>query len=336
MNTRSRKRAPAPAPGARRQRVPRSHRSWDSVSEPPAPESGEPPVYAFTPRPPDAIPAVVRKKLGLQRPGRPEPGPWDDAFRASDFFARNPIFRFDEFLAAALRAGRAPASATSILRHHLARGHLEHLRRGIYSAPGHVDPWVLGSKLTRDAVIAYDGALSFYGFTDVGYGITVMTRERLRHFVFSEIVYRGALPPPSDDLLDAEHTPSIAEAERSGQRLAVTTRERTLVDTLDRLELGPGPAVLWGCYCAARGLDYLAIADHAVRLSRQVTVARVGFFLEHLLGASHPLVEVLRRHRPRSPIYFDRPNRRGAHVYDAGWNLNVPVKLLNLVRNVRP
>lgn len=337
--------APLPeAPRPKRIRHYRHHRRWDpdpwaeppppaQISDPPA---GPPPqIIAHLS---EALPAIAAA-LGLEPlPPLPEPTPplsWEADFRPSDFFARNPIFRFEEFAAAHEAAGRSSASAASILKHYVRQGRLRHAKRGLYCPPLFPDPWVLGSKLTRDAVIAYDGALSFHGFTELEYGMTIITREQLHYFVFNEVVYRGVRAPSEKGFSGTEShetPPSIIEVERSGQTLKVTTRERTLVDVLDRLDLGPRPAELWHLFKTAPGLDHAAMVMHAAKLGRRVTLARLGFFLEQLLGAQHLLVDLLRKSRPRTPTYFDRGDRRGEHLFERTWNLCIPVKLLALVR----
>jgi len=83
--------------------------------------------------------------------------------RPYEFFQQNPVFRFEAFAAFHAAAGRARTSTWSLLRKHVAAGNLINVRRGIYAvvpagmtpqtAP--VDPYLLCSRLSDDAVIDY-------------------------------------------------------------------------------------------------------------------------------------------------------------------------------------
>lgn len=249
-----------------------------------------------------------------------------DQFKASDFFARNPVFRLEEFVEAHVAAGRSAATSASLLRYHVAQGKLVNLRRGLYAAaPDAPDPWLLASKLAPDAVIAYDGALSFHGYTGLGYGMTVLSRERVNRFVYGEVVYRGVRWPIQED------GAGIIEAERSGKTVRVTCRERTLVDVLDCLELGPGPEGAWDCYVATKRLDVEVVAAYARGRISRLGQARVAFFLEQRGFGDHVAVYDLERHRPRSASYFDRKGREGDHTWFPRWGLFVSNKLLRYI-----
>ncbi len=164
----------------------------------------------------------------------------EPSLKASDFIARNPIFRFETFVAAHTADGRSPATSAAILRYHVKTGRLHNMRRGLYASVGPLDPWVLGSRLTRDAIIAYDGALSFHKLAGLGHSISFATKERSKPFSWNEVVYSGIRPVYLPD--------DVEGCERSGQVLKVTSIECTLVDLLDRLDLAPEPLELYECF----------------------------------------------------------------------------------------
>lgn len=198
------------------------------------------------------------------------------------------------------------------------------LRRGLYAAaPEPADPWLVASKLAADAVIAYDGALSLHGYTGLGYGMTVLSRERVNRFVYGDVVYRGVRWPVHGD--DA----GVIEVERAGQTVRVTCRERTLVDVLDCLELGPGPETVWDCYVATENLDVELVAAYARHHASRLGRARVAFFLDQRGFGDHVAVHNLERVRPRSASYFDRGGRKGAHTWFPRWRLSVSNALLS-------
>lgn len=92
--------------------------------------------------------------------------------RPVEYFARHPVFRFEDFAAAHQADGaRQPAASKAALQQHLRAGHLVHLRRGLYAVVPRgasadelrVDPFLLASRLAPDAVIAYHAALQLHG-----------------------------------------------------------------------------------------------------------------------------------------------------------------------------
>ena len=247
-------------------------------------------------------------------------------FKPSDYLAQNPIFRFEEFARAHAAAGRARASSATVLRHHVQTGRLLNVRRGVYArVEGGHDPWVLGTKLLPDAVVAYDGALSFHGLTGLGHSLTVVSAHRLPRFAFNEVVYRAAPFPPG---LEGGEGEGVEEVASGGQAVRVTTVERTLVDLLDRPELGPGPRRLWDCFLRAWPLDARVLVAHVASLDSAVAAARLAFFLQQLVPPEDPSLARLERLCPSSPTYFDR-RRRGAErqLHLRRWNLVVPRRL---------
>jgi len=243
------------------------------------------------------------------------------------FFSRHPVFRFDEFAAANEAAGRSRKATHASLRYHVRTGRLLNLRRGLYRSATNAaaDPWVVGSKLADDAVLAWDAALSFYELTGLGHGMTIMTRERIRHFVHNEVVYASSAPPRS---LGRDLGEGIVTVERSGEPVRVTTLERTLVDCLDRLDLGPGLDALWAAF-APRLLDGSAVVRAALQLGSQSTAARTGLFLHFLPKCTRPAqLDTLRKLLPPRPIYADRARRTDDELLLEPWNVRAPRKLL--------
>ncbi|MHB8873211.1 MAG: hypothetical protein ACYC8T_05940 [Myxococcaceae bacterium] len=126
-------------------------------------------------------------------------------------------------------------------------------------------------------------------------------------------------------------TLGVEIVERAGLEVKVTSRERTLVDVLDRLELGPRPAELWRCFREAGALDRDLMIRHANDLGNRLAAARLGFFLENLPGTSPSQVRSLECLRPNSPGYFDRKKHTKGGTFVPRWNLVVPRALLKLV-----
>lgn len=249
------------------------------------------------------------------------------------FFARHPVFRLDEFRPAQLASGqRSPAGTASVLKQHVAAGHLINVRRELYAvvpptadaATFRVDPFLLASRLTDDAVIAYHAALQLLGVAhSLSNRITYLTRHRARPFRFQDLEFVPVRAPAA--LREQEDLGGgIREERRQSLVVRVTGHERTLVDVLDAPELGGGWEEIWRSLEAIEFVDLDFVVDYALRLGSALTIARVGFFLEQhratlLVEDRH--LEALQARAPNRPIYFERRARGGKLV--RRWNLIV-------------
>ena len=257
-----------------------------------------------------------------------------------DYFATHPVFRFEDFVSAHSQ-GRdlSVQSSQAVLKQHVRAGNLLHVRRGLYAvvprgeSPDSVqmDPFLVASRLTSDAVIAYHAALQLHGRAySVSRRFTFLTRSRAKVFEF-----RGAefVPVPVPRLLReiADLGGGIVERERSGLRVRVTTLERTLVDVLHAPRHGGGWEEIWRSLESAEFFDLDAVTDYLLKLRSAVTAARVGFFLEQhreqLMVEEHHLSR-LQEHAPSHPTYLDR-SRCGPGRFLSRWNLVVPESLLS-------
>lgn len=256
-----------------------------------------------------------------------------------EFFATHPVFTHAEFLSSR-QGGRArsPRTADNLLRQHEARGRIVRVRRGLYASvpPGvdasmlQVDPFVLATKVSADATVAYHAALEFYGRAySVWSQVTFLARASIRPFHFGGIAFVPVKPPRSL-LTHPELGGGIVVEPHGGGRVRVTTRERTLVDVLDVPELGGGWEEIWRSLERIEFFDLDAVVAYALRLGTALTVARVGFFLEQhrelLFVEDHHLRE-LERVAPRQRRYFDSKRSPGLPV--PRWNLIVPEALIH-------
>jgi len=257
---------------------------------------------------------------------------------AIDYFARHPVFTHAEFLSAhAAGNRRSTHTANNILAHHLAAGRLVRVRRGLFAAvprgvepkAAAVDPYLVATKLSDDAVVAYHAALQFHGKAySVSNRFTYLTRHRARAFHYRQAEFVPVQFAASlRELADAGG--GIREERHAGGVVRVTTLERTLVDVFDAPEHGGGWEEIWRSLESVEFFDLEAVVVYALKLGSALTVARVGFFLEQhrepLMVEEHHL-EALRAHAPGQPRYLDRRRERGKLV--SRWNLVVPEHVL--------
>lgn len=256
---------------------------------------------------------------------------------ALDFFDRNPVFTWEEFLARG-NGTRSSLTSRNLLAHHTASGRLVRVRRGLYATvprgvePGafRVDPYMVATKLAPDAVVAYHSALQFHGKAySVSNRFTYLTLRRLRTFRFREAEFvpvrcpaplRG-LPDMGGGILDRRH---------AGGYVRVTTLERALVDVLHAPRFGGGWEEVWRSLESVEFFDLDAIVEYALQLNSSLTVARVGFFLDQhreTLMVEDRHLAPLRGRAPAQPLYLDRKREPGKLVRP--WNLVVPERVLS-------
>lgn len=257
--------------------------------------------------------------------------------RSADFFATHPVFTQAEFVSARGAEGRSTRTADSLLARQLASRRLVHVRRGLYATvpPGaspdtfRPDPYLVATKLADDAALAYHAALQFRGRTySVWHRFTVLTMTRLRPLRFRSDDFVGVRPPCALHGLP-EHGGGVVTEPHAGGVVRVTSFERTLVDLLDRPDLGGGWEEVWRSLEMVDFFDLEAVVSHTLRRSSSLLAARVGYFLEEhrdALFVENRHLDPLREKAPRQPLYIDRKREPGRLV--KSWNLVVPQRVL--------
>ncbi len=251
----------------------------------------------------------------------------------NEFFTTHPVFTHSEF-AEHLETGRRNVkNRDALLAYHVRQGHLLRLRRGLYiSVPlgtkpeaCPVDPYLIASRMTDDAVLAYHTALEFHGKAySVFEKFQYLTSRASRCATFRSYSFSGIHPPKAL----GKSNIGVKTMERSGLDVRVTSLERTLVDLMDRPLLGGSWEEIWRSLEGVEFFDLKQVVEYALQLRNATTIARVGFFLEQnqkpLMVTDHYL-EVLRRHKPKTPHYFER-GKSGRLI--KSWNLMVPESIL--------
>lgn len=256
-----------------------------------------------------------------------------------EFFSTHPVFTHEE-LVAFLAKGKTRSAKTreALLAYHQKHGRVLRVRRGLYCVvpPGAdpatcpVDAYMLAAKMTDDAVLAYHTALEFHGkaysvFEELQY----LTGRAARPVAFRSYRFHPVRFPKKLTTKDKQLF-GVKQVDRAGITVRVTTLERTLVDLLDRPDLGGGWEEIWRSLETVEFFDLDLIVQYALLLENATTAAKVGLFLEQhkdrlMVEENH--LERLRARRPREPHYLTRGRRGGRLVSD--WNLVVPAEVLD-------
>ncbi|MCE5276424.1 MAG: transcriptional regulator [Planctomycetaceae bacterium] len=230
---------------------------------------------------------------------------------------------------------RNKRSREALVSYHLRQGHLVRIRRGLYGvvppesdpADYPVDPYLIAGKSSQDAVVAYHTALEVHGKAhSVFERYFFQSNKPLRPFVFRGCRFECVVFPKALREKGRQHF-ATKSVERYGAEIRVARLERTLVDLLDRPELGGGWEDIWRSLESVEYFDLDLVVEYVKLLGNRTTAAKVGFYLEQ--HATPLMVEdrhlnPLRNLRPRQPHYLQR-SKGGTLVKE--WSLIVPKSL---------
>lgn len=259
-----------------------------------------------------------------------------------DFFWAHDVFRHEDVLEAIPYYREKKKELNIALAYHVRRGILISVKRQVYAvvprgcstadAPYSVDPFLLASKLSSDAVISYHSALAFYGrLHSIRFEFIYSTNKGQggTDFEFGGNVYKSTRTPAGVSRHGKEYF-GVKQELRGGQVVNVTSSERTFVDILDR------PRLLgYDWEEIARSLDKVYIGspelliEYLKLLGNGLTASRVGYFLErrsHEERASEDVLDEIEALSSRNLIHLDQGHKKG-NVIAKRWNLLVPQSL---------
>jgi len=254
-----------------------------------------------------------------------------------DFFRRHPVFTSSEFAEYLGKGKRRNVSTRgNLLAYHVNKGHLLRVKRGLYAVVSSgmspenfpVDPYLLASKMADDAILAYHTALDIHAKSYSVYNRFLFLTERaVRTVPFRNYSFK-AVRPPKPLLKKGKSEFGVKSMERSGLEIKVTGLERTLVDLLDKPELGGGWEEIWRSLESVEFYNVDKVVEYTMLLNKATTAAKVGFFLENnrkRLFVTENHLQILKSRKPKKPHYMDK-KLKGKLIYD--WNLIVPRTVL--------
>jgi predicted transcriptional regulator of viral defense system len=220
--------------------------------------------------------------------------------KLQEFFTKHPVFTYEKFAGFFIaKESRSARTRDSLLAYYIRNGRLLRIKRGLFVTvpPGEdvkfypVDPFLLAAKMTDDAVLAYHTALEFYGKAySVHERFLYLTGSFPRPLTSRGYRFRGVRFPKK--LNNEKKLFCVNSEERSGVSIRVTNLERTMVDVLDRPELGGGWEEIWRSLEGIEFFNLDQVVEYTLSLKNRTTAAKVGFFLEQhreasMLNGSH-------------------------------------------------
>lgn len=255
------------------------------------------------------------------------------------FFKRSPVFTTEEMMSFLREQGSSSRwTCKSLLAYHVKQGRILRVRRGFYatipegvnSHEYSVDPYLLASKITNDAVLSHHTALEYHGCAySTFYRFTYLSSKPSQSFTFQSVVFKG-LRFPMKLVKKRKELFGVTVSSRLELDVRVTSLERTVVDLLDRPRWGGSWEEIWRSLESIEFFNLDHVIEYALLLENSSTIAKVGFFLEQhrenlMVEESH--LKILKKHRTKSPHYFDRNSKKPGRFLKE-WNLVVPLDII--------
>lgn len=243
------------------------------------------------------------------------------------YLAEHQVFSLEEFRAE-LGEGR---TAYNLLVRATKRGLVDRVRQGVYvSRSGRFsqeepDPYLVAAAVAPDAVMVYHSALEVHGLAhSPSRRVQFSSKKATEPFTYRDFEYRR-YPPPKTKQAESPTVESTTLVRRPAGVVRVTTRERTLVDCLNRTDLAGG---LEEALRSLAGLPYVDASNvlaYLRFLASGTAVARTGWLLEQRAREWYVPEDALEQMRAllgKGPYYLSRANEAGTWVPQ--WRMYLP------------
>ncbi|MDP3445987.1 MAG: type IV toxin-antitoxin system AbiEi family antitoxin [Ignavibacteria bacterium] len=258
------------------------------------------------------------------------------------FFSSHPVFRYEELRKSLPDYQNREQAFKNFLLYHKKKGNLISIQKGVYAVVSrgdspedtYIDPLLLASKLTDDAIIGYQSALQYHGsLHSERFETIILTKKKLPSLRVKNETFRYTQYPKT--LLEKGlEKIEIEKIQRLSHFILVTTPERTFVDVLDR------PWLIghdWEEITHSLEKTYIgrpqALLHYLQCLGSATTAARVGYFIERKEGhynISEEIIEQIYALRPNNPVFLDCALEED-HCLVKKWNLKIPLSLANSI-----
>ena len=244
------------------------------------------------------------------------------------------IVTLDEIVQQALKITDSASNCRYIHRKYIRRlveaGKLQQIRKGLYAILSPLekteeytlDKLLIASKIRKDYYLGFHTALEYYGAAYSTFNqvyICVQAKDRFDPFTYKRFKFKPVFVK--------EITSQVAEKPYGTSILKVSTKERTLIECVNR----PQYAGAWEeCIKSLEnlsGVNAEKTITLALQQKRKTIRRRLGYVLELLRNRS-PYYEHISDHTPeklktekRTPAIFDT---RQKTKLDKNWNLYIP------------
>jgi len=216
---------------------------------------------------------------------------------------------------------------------------LERVRRGLYAAipPTEIGPivdkFLIASKIRENYYLGFHTALEYHGCAYSAYNetyICIKPQDRFTPFSFYSYVFK----PVFVDDLETE----IEEKEYGGHTIRVSSKERTFIECLDRVDYAGGWEEALKSLEILGGLDFKKLRDFVIQTNKQILVRKTGFILGLLKQRS-----IFYEHLPENTLEEIKKQVYGVPTYlirnivgplNPDWRLYVPQEFEEKLKGV--
>ncbi len=250
------------------------------------------------------------------------------------FLEENHVFSLGEFRAE-MGDGH---SAYNLLTRAVNQGQAERVLRGVYvSRLGRFsqtdpDPYVVAAAVSVDAVMVYHSALELHGLAhSPSRRVQFASARAVARFVYRDFRFERHEHPKTRQASDTVQFTTVVRRPEGVAR--VTTRERTLVDCVNRMDLAGGLEEVSRSLAALPYVDAFNVLAYLKTLGSPTAVARTGWFLEQRARDWYVAAGALDEMRAMlgpGPYYLTRANEAGR--WERSWRLYLPSNVGDIER----
>jgi predicted transcriptional regulator of viral defense system len=245
------------------------------------------------------------------------------------------IASFDEIVQASSSVIEGPANRKYIYRKYVKRLIEAHkllaIRKGLYAVLSPLektekyepDKLLIASKIRKEYYLGFHTALEYYGCAYSAFNeayVCVNSKDRFDPFGYKRFVFRP--------LFVKDTTSQVVEKPYGNSLLRVSSKERTFIDCIDRVQYAGGWEECMKSLENLHGLDVEKLISLTLQQQKRSLPRRIGFivdllrerspFYEHIADSTLSKIEIEIRGPPQYLVHGKKGslNRR--------WNLYIP------------
>jgi len=214
-----------------------------------------------------------------------------------------------------------------ILNSYVKKGLVKRVRRNLYCAvnlenrKATADRYLVASKINNNAYLTYHSAFEIHGLShQVSFLVYVASEQKISDFEFEGVLYKYVGKGIQEGIAHYSLNNNIR----------LTDLERTVVDSLDRLDYCGGVYELDEILKICRVLDEAKLAKYLEIYDKQILYKKAGYFLERYqqsLGITDGFLSQIEKRTGNTKSYLDKEAKSDNGMLIKRWGLIVPKPL---------
>jgi len=218
---------------------------------------------------------------------------------------------------------------------------LQPIRKGLYAVLNplerpekhETDKLLIASKIRKKYYLGFHTALEYYGSAYSAFNeayVCIQARDRFDPFSYGGFTFK---PVFTKDTLS-----QVLKKPYGQSFLKVSSKERTFVECIDRVQYAGGWEECIKSLSTLRGIDHEELLALTLNQRRQILIRQVGYFLEYLKNTSpfyehidQGLLEKLKKQVKGSPQYLAR---KEPGELNTKWRLYIPENLEEKLKEI--